>query len=61
MLPDLTEEEAVLRAQKLFEARKNAAQYDDFEVWEQTRKIISVRGKIAEIVGVNKNKPACSG
>jgi hypothetical protein len=59
MLPGLTDEEAVVAAQKLFEARKGEARYDGFEVWEQTRKIISVRGHITEIVGVKK-KPACS-
>jgi hypothetical protein len=60
MLPGLTDEEAVFRAQKLFEARKDAARYDGFEVWEQTRKIISVHGHITEIVGT-RNKPAPRG
>jgi hypothetical protein len=40
VIPGLTDEEAVKKSREMFEARKDKAQYDGFEVWEQARLII---------------------
>jgi hypothetical protein len=58
LLPGLNDEEAAEKSRELFEARKNEAGYEGFEVWELARMVLQYPAAEAEAPSaISQNSP----